>query len=107
MIMEITLQELQILFSGKVQESGYEMYLGKKVFIRSVTHHYTGLVVKVSAMTMLIDKAAWIANDGRFNEAMRDVSKFDEVEMYEKPVSIGLGAILDITEIEKLPDVTK
>ena len=105
--MEITLQDLQVLLSGKVQESGYEMYLGKKVFIRSVTHHYTGLVTKVSAMTMLIEKAAWIASDGRFNEAMRDVSKFDEVEMYEKPVSIGLGAILDITEIDKLPDVTK
>ena len=100
---ELTGQELGEL-RGSVAETavtGYEKYIGLPVLIRTVTHHYSGRVIEVVGMTLTLDEAAWIADDGRFNEAVRDPDNFAEVEPYAKPVVIGLGAILDVTEISK------
>ena len=85
------------------QKTGYEKYLGENVFIRSVTHHYTGTVALVDSLTLTLDDAAWIADDGRFHEFLSDTSKAEEVEPYKYPVSVGLGGILDITIVDSLP----
>ncbi len=90
------------------KKTGYEKYEGKNVFIRTVTHHYTGKCIETTYLTMTLTKAAWIADDGRFNESMKDSSKFSEVEPYAKPITINLYSILDITEISgKLPEEVK
>lgn len=83
-------------------ESGYEKYLGKNVFIRTVTHHYTGNVTDVSALSLTLKDAAWIADDGRFNESLKDPDKFNEVEPFFNPVTVNLYSVCDITEIPKL-----
>lgn len=57
------------------------MPVGTKVFIRTITHHYTGLVSAVSEEEVELSNAAWIADDGRFHEAMRD-GTLNEVEPY-------------------------
>jgi hypothetical protein len=89
--------------------TGAEFWLGKKVFIRTVTFHYTGFVLAIGTMFLRLSTAAWIADDGRFSESMGDTLKFSEVEMYpaNRTPSIGLGAILDIVEIDTLPEKTK
>ena len=81
--------------------SGYEKYLGENIFVRTVTHHYTGHVTSVDSLSLTVDSAAWIADDGRFNEALK-YGDFCEVEPYPMPVTISLYAILDITTIPKL-----
>lgn len=88
---------------------GHDKYMGKKVFIRAVTYHYTGLVVSVDANTIDITEAAWIADSGRFSVAMADPQQMSEVEMYpvDRVVSISRGAIVDMCEIPSLPKVTK
>ena len=83
-------------------ETGYEKYLDKKILVRTVTHHYTGHVTEVSGLSMTLDSAAWIPDEGRFHKFLIDPSNGDEVEPYNCPVTISLYAILDVTEIPKL-----
>jgi len=85
-------------------KTGYERYAGKNVFIRTVTHHYTGRVVEVAAASITLVDAAWIADDGRFNEAVKS-GEVAEVEPYPDglEVTINLGSLIDITTTPKLP----
>lgn len=76
--------------------------VGKKYFIRTVTMHLTGELVSVGQHELVLKNAAWIADSGRFNEAVRDVSKCKEVEPFAAPVIVGRGAIVDATEISSL-----
>lgn len=89
--------------AATVKATGAEEYLGKHVFIRTVTHHYTGCVVSVGSLFMKLNTASWIADDGRLNEFVRDTSKANEVEPYKNPISVGLYSICEITEVDDLP----
>lgn len=82
--------------------------IGKPYFIRTVTHHYTGRLVAVGDKELLMEGAAWIADDGRFQTALAN-AEFKEVEMYppNSRVIIGRGGILDAVVIEKLPTSQK
>ncbi len=71
--------------------------VGKKVFIRTVTHHYTGEVVSCNRDWLELKDAAWIADDGRFNEFLKTGSA-NEIEPFEDNVRIPIGGLLDITE---------
>jgi hypothetical protein len=79
---------------------------GKNIFIRSITYFYTGLVAKETKKWLKLDHAAWIADTGRFANALKK-SDFEEVEPYEKPVIVMKAAIVDITEITDLPTKQK
>lgn len=81
--------------------------VGNCVFIRSITHHYTGRVEAILADEVVLSSAAWIASDGRFHDMLESGSPA-EVEPYVGPVSIGRGAILDVTDWKHaLPAVQK
>ncbi len=83
--------------------SEYTEDIGKNVFIKTVTHHYTGKLVKASGEIIVLEDASWIADDGRLNESMKDSDKFNEVEPFAKPIKLNTGSFLMMTEIEKLP----
>ena len=71
---------------------------GAKVFIRTVTHYYTGRVKEVKPLWIVIEDAAWIADTARFADALKS-GKLNEVEPYPSgPVYIALGAVVDICE---------
>lgn len=87
----------------------FRNYIGKNVFIRTVTHHYTGRVVNVKDDFLQLIDAAWIADDGRFANAIAS-GTFEEVEPYPTGliVNIGVGAVLDLCEFKhELPRVQK
>lgn len=79
---------------------------GKNVLISTVTKFYTGEVTEETNKFLKLTKAAWIADTGRFSEAL-EKSVFSEVEPYPRPVIVMKAAIVDITEIEKLPREVK
>lgn len=69
--------------------------IGKTYFIRTITHHYTGILLKVTNKELVIKDAAWIADDGRFADALQ-TGKFSEIEPFpDGEVIIGRGALLD------------
>ena len=71
--------------------------LGMAVFIRTVTYHYTGRIVRVTPLAVTLEKASWIADSGRFSEAMNS-GEFSEVEPYPNEVTIMIGSIVDYTK---------
>jgi len=56
-----------------------EDLIGRKVFLRTVTFHFTGKVIGVFNNTLRLEDAAWIADSGRFADAIK-TGNLDEVE---------------------------
>ena len=53
--------------------------VGEKFFFRTVTYHMTGRVKKVIGNILELENAAWIADSGRFMNAIKE-GKLNEVE---------------------------
>lgn len=70
--------------------------MGAKVYIRTVTHHYTGLIVALSETEIVLADAAWVADSGRWATALKS-GTLDEVEPYPDGVlvSVNRGAVCD------------
>lgn len=72
------------------------MKKGDKVFVRSVTNFYTGEIVKISKSWIELRDAAWIADTGRFSDALKN-GTLNEVEPYPSGVVLSRGAIVDVS----------
>ena len=73
-----------------------EDMVGEKYFFRTVTYHMTGRVKKVIGSILELENAAWIAESGRFMNAIKE-GKLNEVEPFQDDVEIGRGSIIDAT----------
>lgn len=87
---------------GSKTKRGYEPIarVGQAIFIRTVTHHYTGRVTKCNRDWLELEDAAWIADDGRFHDFLK-TGNANEVEPFVNNVRIPTGCILDVTEWAK------
>ena len=83
------------------EESAWEV--GKIYLIRTVTMIDTGKLVAVTEHELVLEDAAWIADTGRFADAVKKAT-FNEVEPFPcGRVIVGRGAVVDAVEIEKAP----
>lgn len=81
--------------------------VGKNVFVRTVTHHYTGRLAAHDPHFLELEDAAWIADDGRFADALAEGS-LNEVEPYPGSCLVAVGALLDVSEwLHDLPRTQK
>ena len=88
-----------------VRKSAWE--IGKIYLIRTVTMIDTGRLVDYSDHELVLEDAAWIADTGRFMQAVES-AEFDEVEPFPNGrVIIGRGSIIDAVEIQKTPRFQK
>ena len=72
--------------------------LGKIYMIRTVTMIDVGRVVAVTPQFIVLEEAAWVADTGRFHEALKDPSVLKEVEPFPGQCIVGVGAIVDACE---------
>ena len=102
--MELSFKDFKEII-GKDASHPYQ--LGEKYIIRTVTMIYTGRLREIYATELVLEDAAWIADTGRWAEALSK-GTLKEIEPYpEGRVIIGRGAILDVTEWKHaLPRVT-
>lgn len=93
------IKHIQSLLKGPSAEASHPYKVGSNYFIRTVTHHLTGKLVKVTSKELVLVDGAWIADDGRFNEALRD-GKLNEVEPFPDgdEVVVGRGALIDCVQ---------
>jgi hypothetical protein len=88
-------------------ETPTPLRVGNQVFIRAVTNYYTGRIVEITEGEILLVDAAWIADTGRFSDALK-TGNLNEVEPYPNLVAVGRGAIVDVTHWpHELPRVQK
>jgi len=89
-----------------IEVNSYEDFVGKKFFIRTVTYHLVGEVTKQVGDFLELKNASWIADSGRFMNAIKS-GTLSEVE----PVGIAFVNLKAITDFfpwkHKLPDSQK
>lgn len=68
--------------------------IGKKYFIRTVTYHVTGKVKKIKGGFLVLTDAAWIADSGRFRQAIVD-GILNEVEPVDVEMYVNINSITD------------
>ena len=82
----------------KKKKKTFGWQIGKLYLIRTVTFFYVGRLVALDEHELVLEDAAWVADTGRFAEALA-TGKLTEVEPYpDGPVLIGRGALVDAAE---------
>ena len=100
--LEKELKELEVLenkVSEKKSKKQYEdlaipFQIGKAYFIRTVTYFATGQVKAIVGNFLVLEKAAWIADTGRFSQAIMD-GVLNEVEPVEVDMFLNVNSITD------------
>ena len=96
------LKELQNLFNLRaINEvaNAHPYNIGKNYLIRTVTMTIFGQLVAVHNQELVMKDAAWIADTGRFHDAMVDGS-FDQIEPFpDGEMIIGRGSVVDAVEL--------
>lgn len=69
--------------------------LGANYFIRTVTHHLTGKLIAVTDHELWLQNAAWIADDGRFHECLKNGTPSEVEPAPDGPVAVGRGSLID------------
>lgn len=76
--------------------------VGKPYLIRTVTMTNVGRLVKVTDKELVLEDAAWIADTGRFSDALTKAS-YSEVEPWpDGPVIINRSAVIDACQVAKV-----
>lgn len=94
-------KQLASMFPKCAQDSPW--VIGKNYLIRTVTMIQTGRFVGVTPQELVLEDAAWIADTGRFADALKS-DKFSEVEPFpDGQVIVGRGAVVDAIQISVAP----
>ena len=102
---ELKLGEVKALCAmfGTRQTDNSAWEIGKNYLIRTVTMIDTGRLVAVTEHELVLEDAAWIADTGRFAQAV-ECAEFGEVEPFPAGrVIIGRGAVIDAVQIRQVP----
>lgn len=100
-------KELFQIFCNKKNDDDSHWVIGKAYLIRTVTMIQTGRLVKVTDKELVLEEAAWIADTGRFSDALVSLN-FTEVEPFpDGLVIIGRGAIIDAVSVASTQRVKK
>ncbi len=77
---------------------------GSTYFIRTVTYHWIGTVMHDDGdRWVTLRNATWVADSGRFADAIKDAAKLNELEPVETPVLINRDTIVDVVELNYEP----
>jgi len=95
---ELTIKQIkhiQSLLKAPIEVS-HPYEIGKNYFIRTVTHHLVGRLIKVTSKELVLEEASWIADDGRFHDALKN-GIFNEIEPFPQDLSVivGRGSLID------------
>lgn len=72
--------------------------VGEKVFLQTVTYHFTGKIKAIGGGFITLSEAAWVADSGRFMQAL-EKGKLGEVEpVVLGDVRIAVGSVVGVFE---------
>ena len=90
------IENLTQLFSDMIEKSPYE--IGQTYFFRCVTYHYIGTVVSVGLSEVVLRDAVWVAESGKFRNALEEGTIADAMPYVKgDPVILGRFGIVDAT----------
>jgi len=83
--------------SEGVSTSELPFEIGGSYLFRTVTYFLLGKVKEIKGSFIELEKASWVADTGRFNEAISKGS-LSEVETVAVPVWLNASSIVDVFE---------
>lgn len=106
-VVEVSDEQYEALLDEVRKEvNNYEDLVGEKWFFRTVTYHLVGEVKKIVGRFAHLKNASWIADSGRFNEAIKN-GTLSEVEPVGEAF-INLDTVVDFFPwVHKLPTQVK
>ena len=96
-MMELSISDIRELLADKAEPSdngGFE--IDQKVFIRTITHYYVGLVDTITPSMIGLTTASWVADTGLFSEMLME-GTINELEPFVDRVYVSRGSIVDHT----------
>jgi hypothetical protein len=84
----------QLNENEQIEINSYDDFIGKKWFFRTVSFHLVGKVKKRIGSFLQLETASWVADSGRFMQAIKN-GELDEVE----PVGIAFVNINSVVDI--------
>jgi hypothetical protein len=99
MIEDIKLKDLLNLIDvlkNKNEQNINFWKINKIYFIRTVTMHLIGKLKSVSDKELLLDSAIWVADSGRFHDALKS-GELNEIEPFIDEVIVNRDCIVDAT----------
>ena len=85
---------LSLLGNTNNASSEHPYRIGVSYLIRTVTYAALGRLVRVTEHELTLEDASWVADTGRFTNALRD-GTLSEVEPVFHPMIVGRGALVD------------
>ena len=105
-IESLTLKEIREI-AANTQSSVHPWEIGKIYLIRTVTMIDVGRVVAIYPTEIVLEEACWVADTGRFAQAVA-TAEFGETEPFpDGRVIIGRGSIIDAVQIKQTIRVQK
>jgi hypothetical protein len=94
-------KELANLLNNKTESNkSHPFEIGRNYLIRTVTMSHVGRLEAVYDDTLVLADASWVADTGRFNDAIKsglDALNSSEIEPFVNNLIIGRGALIDMT----------
>ena len=105
----ITIDEVKYVRADSVQtikpvyEGEFQPFeIGSVYLIRTVTMIDVGRVVAASKQYIILEDAAWVADTGRFADALKSC-KFNETEPFpDGQVILSAGSIIDAVKVKEV-----
>ena len=86
----------QLTADEQTDISSLQDFVGKKFFIRMVTYHLVGEIEKVMGNLFILKNASWIADSGRFSDAIKKgLGENAEIEPVGTAI-ININAMVDM-----------
>ena len=105
------IREIQADIGGGASTGSGPYKIGEAMLIRTVTNYWTGRIVSIYPGELVLEEAAWIADTGRFSEALQngiETLSDSEIEPVPGPVVVSRAAIIDaVLYSKKLPKEKK
>ena len=97
--------------TNKAKNENDFFIIGNSYFIRTVTHHYVGKLIRFNreGAELIFTEASWIPDDGRFHNMLMS-GEFCEIEPYPTKMEMLLNrdTIIDAVRWDKpLPKLQK
>jgi len=93
------IQDIENIKSISNKKCAYAHLMDEKVFIRTVTFYYTGILREVFDKELLLEDVSWIPDTGDFADSLKN-GNFKEVEPFPPGIrGIGRGSIVDYGKI--------
>ena len=96
-----SLEEKKVASVKSIQKHPFT--IGKQWYIETATKYWVGDVVAVTDQWIILERAAWVPDTGRFNEFMKTGNP-KELEPCDVPVVINQGGIMTAmpSKVEKI-----